>query len=207
MLSLGKMHSRAKSRSVDNYLSIKVRAWNTSSLQFYWNFLEVAVSFCVFACVLYHEKTWLLGILQLLLCLCYCVPSGDGYFLMSQLVHSWYFDFLLCSQNIAGNLLDMQWGRMFVLIQHYIITWYIFISLLIWICFQLFHACIFSFVSVRELNMSQCEEIFAFLSNIVCCSQILACLLYFVFTLKGIGSVIPHFIYWIWWISTWLKTN
>lgn len=46
MLSLGKMHSRAKSRSCENYLSIKVQALNTASLLSYFDVLLFVVS-CV----------------------------------------------------------------------------------------------------------------------------------------------------------------
>lgn len=44
MLPLGKMHSRAKSRSCDNYLCIKVRAWNVFNYRIsvtLWKFLHM----------------------------------------------------------------------------------------------------------------------------------------------------------------------
>lgn len=128
MLSLGKMHSRAKSRSCDNYLSIKVRAWNMFWIytQFYWDFLEAAVLCLLLSCVLSFNLTLLsfffctgykpgsLGVFSdsvVFVCVLLCTFRA-WMFLMPQLVDSWYFDFLLCSQNTAGSFHTcIKWGR------------------------------------------------------------------------------------------------
>lgn len=97
MLLLGKMHSRAKSRSCDNYLSIKVRAYLVSIVILLdtADYFDVTVIYTS-SPVLIHNYLWQC-LLTSLYSLCYCTHSTGGCFSCSSaqaadILTAWFID-------------------------------------------------------------------------------------------------------------------
>lgn len=71
--SLEKMHSRAKSRSCDNYLFIKVWVWKVSFFVTYWKLLILVVCLNFLNLICWRRLTTMVYV-------CYCTHSRDGCF-------------------------------------------------------------------------------------------------------------------------------